>query len=204
MYRQQLQDLSTARGAARAAGINPLLHQAIRTSPYVAGGVAAVGGGMIANNMMGNPIGGAIDAATFGVTNFRPDYPDYNVNAAWATGSNPTQPDAYNQMGGVGDNLYRQQLNDSMWAAEKAARLKQEIAMSGMTQEERLRAELEARAREQAYGQQLGLQTNKLQAEREMQAQQLAAAQANQLLNGYLGMIQQASDRASAAASTRY
>jgi hypothetical protein len=203
MYRQQLQDLSTARGAARAAGITPL-HHAARIAPYVGGVGTALGAGMIANNMMGNPVGGAIDAATFGATNFRPDYPDYNVNAAWTTGNNPTQGDAYNQMGGVGDNLYRQQLNDSMWAAEKAARLKQEIEMSGMTQEERLRAELQARAAEQAYGQQLGLQSNRLQAEREMQSHQLAAAQANQLLNGYLGMIQQASDRASAAASTRF
>lgn len=167
-------------------------------------GGAALGGGMVANNLMGNPVGGVIDAATFGATNFRPDYPDYNVNAQWATSNNPTAIDAYDRMGGVGDNLYRQQLNDSMWAAEKGARLKQELELGAMSQQERLQAELAFRAAEQGYGQQLGLQTNKLQAEREMQAQQLVAAQANQLLNGYLGMIQQAGDRAAAAASTRY
>lgn len=180
----------------------------IRHAPNVALGLAgtgaALGGGMIANNLMGNPIGGAIDAVTGNAFNLRPDYPEYNVNAQWATTGSPIQADAYNQMGGVGDNLYRQQLNDSMWAAEKAARLKQDLALGAMSQSERLKAELAAAAAQQGYGQELGLQTNKLQAEREMQAQQLAATQANQLLNGYLGMIQQASDRAAAAAQTRF
>lgn len=167
-------------------------------------GAASLGGGMIANNLVGNPVGGIIDAATFDATNFRPDYPEYNANAQWATSNNPTAIDAYNRMGGVGDNLYRQQLNDSMWAAEKAARLKQDLELAAMSQEERLKTGLALKAAEQGYSQELGLQTNKLQAEREMQAQELAATHANQLLNGYLGMIQQASDRAAAAASTRY
>lgn len=164
----------------------------------------ALGAGYFANSALGNPIGGAIDAVTFGATNFRPDYPEYNTKAQWATGNNPTAIDSYNRMGGVGDNLYRQQLNDSMWAAEKAARLKQDLGVQALSSTERLKAELAARQAEQAYAQELALQTNKLQAEREIHSHQLAAAQANQLLNGYINMIQSANDRASSAAGTRF
>lgn len=160
--------------------------------------------GLGVNSLLGNPIGGAIDAVTGNAFNLRPDYPDTNVSTQWANGQQPTSMNAYNNIGGTGDNLYRQQLNDSMWAAEKAARLKQDLGMQALNTSERLKAELAARQAEQAYAQELALQTNKLQADREMQNNSLAAAQANQLLNGYINMIQSAGDRASAAASTRF
>lgn len=38
-----------------------------------AAGAALTGAGMVANNMAGNPVGGAIDAVTGGQTNFRPN-----------------------------------------------------------------------------------------------------------------------------------
>lgn len=203
----------TAYNTSRDVGFSPFdsasfAARTVATDPRflatATGGAAAVGAGYFANNVLGNPIGGAIDAATGNAFNLRPDYPDTNVPAQWATGSNPTAVDSYNRMGGVGDNLYRQQLNDSMWAAEKAARLKQDLGMQALSSTERLKAEIAARQAEQAYAQELALQTNKLQAEREMQGNQLESAQANQLLNGYINMIQSASDRASSAAATRF
>lgn len=173
--------------------------KAAQVAPTIAATALAGAAGYGANHLLGNPIGGAIDAVTGNYFNLKPD-----TDAQWATTGNPTAIDAYNRMGGVGDNLYRQQLNDSMWAAEKAARLRQDLDLASMGQSERLKAELATQAANQAYAQELGLQTNKLQAEREMQNNSLAAAQANQLLNGYLGMIKSASDRAAVAASARF
>lgn len=132
-----------------------------------------------ANHLLGDPIGHAAQ----GIGNVM-------NGAEWdAQYSNPTQANAYNNLGATGDNLYQQQLNDSMMAAERAGRFQRQ---------------LEAEAANQGYSQELGLQVNRLQAEREMQENQLAAAQANQLLNGYLDMINAASQRAAAAAGNRY
>lgn len=45
--------------------------EAVRDYPHTATG--AVVGTYLANKFLGNPIGGTVDAVTFGVTNFRPD-----------------------------------------------------------------------------------------------------------------------------------
>lgn len=168
--------------AFRAAASVPIsaAGYVMRNPIQTALGVGTIAGGYALNNALGDPIGGAIQSVGNVI----------NPTSEWdGQPGNPTQLQGYSNLDGTGDNLYRQQLDDSMWAAEKAARLKQGLALA---------------AADQAYNQELGLQTNKLQAEREMQAQQLAAAQANQLLNGYINMIQSAGDRASAAASTRF
>ena len=56
----------------RADAVIQAIGATVGRYPYLAGGAGAVGT-LGANYLVGNPIGGAIDALTFGLTNFKPD-----------------------------------------------------------------------------------------------------------------------------------
>lgn len=68
----------------------------------------------VANNLIGNPVGGAIDAVTGNAWNLKPD-----VDAI-AAGN-------LNQMQSVGDAMYNQQVRDQMAFADKATLAQQSL-----------------------------------------------------------------------------
>lgn len=161
-------------------GIPGAAYNTVVSNPMaVAGAVGALGAGYVGNQMMGDPIGQGIQ----GFGNM--------VNGSeWDSQyGSPIDGQGYNQLGGVGDNLYQQQVADSMTSAERAGNFQHN---------------LQSQASQQGYNQELGMQINRLQSEREMQNNQLQAAQANQMLNGYVDMIQSANQRASSVAGNRY